>query len=132
MGTYRYTPVSSQVPRIPLISVQLKTPGVNNPAIVTCEAILDTGSDCTLVPFPFLTKVQAKIAGTKINIPVGGSQTIAVPYYVGFVFDSYNHPVFRVFCCPQNDIGEVILIGRDLMNQYRIEFDGINRTFTIF
>ena len=132
MATYPYTFVSDKVPQIPLISIQLKTPELNNPAIVNCEAILNTGSDCTLVPFPFLTKVQAKIAGTKINIPVGGSQTIAVPYYVGVAFDRYTIPVFRVFGCPQNDIGEISLIGRDLMNQYRIEFDGINLTFTIF
>jgi len=131
VGTYNYTFLSPEIPAIPLISVQLTTPGQYRATQLECQAILDTGSDCTLVPIPLLVQVNAQIAGRSIRIPVGGSLTIGIPYYVGLIFDSYTHPVIRVFGCPVDDIGEILLIGRDLMNQYRIEFNGSNLTFTI-
>ncbi|MBZ8180257.1 hypothetical protein [Oscillatoria salina] len=132
MGIYNYTFISPEIPAIPLIKVQLFTPGLTPTTKLDCEAILDTGSDCTLIPLPLLVQVNAQISGRAINIPVGGSKTIGIPHYVGMIFDNNSHPVLRVFGCPIDDIGEIILIGRDLMNQYRIEFDGVNLTFTIF
>ena len=32
----------------------------------------------------------------------------------------------------KNDIGDALIIGRDVMNRYRIEFDGTKLEFEIF
>lgn len=58
--------------------------------------------------------------------------TLGIPYEVGLVFDSYEHSSFQVFGCSVEEIGELLIIGRDLMNHYRIEFNGQALTFTIF
>jgi hypothetical protein len=58
--------------------------------------------------------------------------TLGIPYEVGLVFDSYSYSNFRVFACSVEEMGELLIIGRDLLNLHRIEFNGQNLTFTIF
>ncbi len=131
VGTYNYTLVSTSIPAIPLISVQLKSPSSSSKSII-CQAILDTGSDCTLVPIPLVLKVKGKIVNSSINIPFGGRMTVGIPYEVGLILDRYDYSKFQVFAAPIEDLGELLIIGRDLMNQHRIEFNGKDLTFTIF
>ena len=132
MGTYSYTFVSTAIPPIPLISITLKSPRSNSDPSVKCQGILDTGSDCTLVPIPLLAKVKGKAKKGSVRIPFSGQMTLGIPYEVGLVFDSYEHSSFQVFGCSVEEIGELLIIGRDLMNHHRIEFNGQALTFTIF
>ncbi len=60
MGTYSYTFVSAEIPALPLMGVQLKSPTSNSSISLDCQAILDTGADCTLVPIPFVTRVEGR------------------------------------------------------------------------
>lgn len=131
MGTYSYTPLSPEIPPIPIMGLQLTTPE-SSAVRVDCQGILDTGADCTLVPIPLLVRVNAKVADVAIRIPFSGTVTVGVPYKVGLIFDNYTHSNIRVFGCPADALGDYLIIGRDLMNQYRIEFDGPNQRFTIF
>jgi hypothetical protein len=132
VGTYSYKLVSVEIPPIPLIAVQLTAPGTLSDVRVDCQGILDTGSDCTLVPLPFLMRLNISPASRSVRLSFGGKETIGVPYEVGLIFDRYHKPDFRVIGCPVESISELLIIGRDLMNQYRIEFDGPNLRFTIF
>lgn len=132
MSTYSYTFVSTTIPPIPLISVTLKSPRSNSNSSVKCQGILDTGSDCTLVPIPLLAKVQGKAKKGSVSIPFSGQMTLGILYEVGLVFDSYEHSSFQVFGCSVEEMGELLIIGRDLMNHHRIEFNGQALTFTIF
>ncbi|GAP95301.1 hypothetical protein [Leptolyngbya sp. NIES-2104] len=132
MGTHQYTFLDSNIPPIPLLSVHLATPGLEPRRTIETQAILDTGSDCTLIPLPLLMQVNARIIGRSMRIPVAGNNAIAIPHLVGLQFDQYNLAGIEVFSCPIDDIGELLIIGRDLMNRYRIEFDGQNLAFTIF
>lgn len=86
----------------------------------------------TLVPLPFLVALNLKSAGFGEEIAFGDRKTIGIPYQVGFSFAQYNLPNFQFFGCPVNALGELIIIGRDLLNQYRIEFDRANQKFTIY
>lgn len=106
-------------------------PGAMRQTGLVCSAILDTGSDCTLIPIPLLQRVNARIVARAIQIPVGGVIAVAIPYVVGMAFDQYHLPALRVFGCSESDIGDMLLIGRDLMNRYRIEFDGPKLEFKI-
>ena len=117
---------------IPLISVTLKSPRSNSDPSVKCQGILDTGSDCTLVPIPLLVKVKGKAKKGSVRIPFSGQMTLGIPYEVGLVFDSYEHSSFQVFGCSVEEMGELLIIGRDLINHHRIEFNGQALTFTIF
>ena len=131
MGVYRYTKLDQDLPPIPILQIQLMQPGAVRRAGLICSAILDTGSDCTLIPIPLLQRVSARIIGRVVQIPVGGVTTVAIPYVVGVAFDQHHLSALKVFGCPENDIGDMLLIGRDLMNRYRIEFDGPKLEFEI-
>jgi len=132
VGTHQYTFLTPDIPPIPLLSVQLATPGIEPRRTIAAQAILDTGSDCTLIPLPLLMQVNARIMGRSIRIPVAGEKAIAIPHLVGLQFDQYRFAGVEVFGCSIDDIGELLIIGRDLMNRYRIEFDGQSLAFTIF
>lgn len=132
MGIHQYTFLTSDIPPIPLLSVQLATPGIEPRKTIDTQAILDTGSDCTLVPLPLLMQVNARIIGRSIRVPVAGNNAIAIPHLVGLQFDQYGSVGIEVFGCPIDNIGELLIIGRDVLNRYRIEFDGQSLTFTIF
>ena len=131
MGIYRYTRLGSEIPSIPIVPLELLKPGRFEGESIVGQAILDTESDCTLVPIPWLIQVKVQIADCPIRIPVGGQVSLAIPYEVGLKFDRYRHFVFRVYGCSVDEIGEMALVGRDLMNLYRIEFDGERGVFTI-
>ncbi|MBD1854524.1 MULTISPECIES: hypothetical protein [Leptolyngbya] len=95
MGTYRYTRIGSEIPAIPIVPLELIKPGRFEQPSIVGQAILDTGSDCTLIPIPWLMQIQAQIADRPIRIPVGGVVSLAIPYEVGLRFDQYRHLVFR-------------------------------------
>lgn len=57
---------------------------------------------------------------------------IAIPHAVGLEFDQYRYAAFEVYGCSMDEIGELLIVGRDLMNRYRVEFDGQSLAFTIF
>ncbi len=99
---------------------------------LTCSAILDTGSDCTLIPIPLLQRVNARIVGKAIRVPVCGVAASAIPYVVGMFFDQHHISALKVFGCAETDIDGMPLIGRDVMNRYRIEFDGPKLEFEVF
>jgi hypothetical protein len=131
MGTYRYTRLGSEIPPMPIMPLELIKPGRFEAESLVGQGILDTGSDCTLVPIPWLVQIHAQVADRALRIPVGGLATLAIPHEVGLRFDRYRHFVFRVYGCPVEDIGDIALIGRDLLNLYRVEFDGVKGIFTI-
>ena len=132
MASYAYTLLGENIPAAPLIQVTLSTPGIEPAIALECSAFLDTGADCTLVPFDLLVRVQAQVAGASEQILGTAQQTTSVvPYFVGMSFDCYFHPVIRVRGCPNEVLGGIILIGRDLLNQYCIEFNGPEKICTI-
>ena len=133
MKKYKYNFVSAEFPPIPIIKVQLSDPNQSKSTnVVNCKAILDTGADATLVPIPFLIKLNLKSAGSYQDIAFGDNKTIGIPYQVDFSFAQYTLPKFKVFGCPESALGELIIVGRDLLNQYRIEFDGPKLEFKIY
>jgi hypothetical protein len=114
------------------VPLELIQPGQFDSPSVVRQGILDTGSDCTLVPIPWLIQVNAQIADRALRIPVCGQLSLAIPHEVSIRFDRYRHFVFRVYGCSVDDIGEMALIGRDILNLYRVEFDAPNGVFAIY
>jgi hypothetical protein len=131
MASYRYTRLGEEIPPIPIVPLELIKPGRFEGESIVGQGILDTGSDVTLIPIPWLMQVNAQVAERPRRIAVGGVLSLAIPYEVGIKFDRFRHYVFRVYGCPVEDIGDMALVGRDLMNLYRIEFDGNLGIFTI-
>jgi hypothetical protein len=55
-----------------------------------------------------------------------------VPYLVGLVLDCHTYPVHQVYGCSIDTIGELLIVGRDILNLHRVDFDGPRQQFTIF
>ena len=118
---------------IPIVNLYLQN--LDNPLLATVAdcAILDTGSDITLVSFSIISKLQSKLIKGKKLIPFKGlSREIeGIPYRIKVSFDNeffFNILVLAVADCELN--GETI-VGRNILNRYVISFNGPKLTFTI-
>jgi len=130
VGSYNYTSLGEEKPNAPLITVELASLDKTKPKKVNWRAFLDTGSDITLVPLDALVQISAKVARTPNVYGVGGKKTTVYAYYVAFTMDNHTLPLVPVYGCPIDATGGYILVGRDLLNQYCIQFDGLNQTFS--
>ncbi len=133
MFKQNYTEVRGKSP-LPLIQLQLKNSDNSNVIIIE-EAILDTGADCTLIPFSIIAKLQPKslIRGShkKIIYGVGKNKIITVPYRILMSFDRINFLKIKVYACPDDDTDSLIIIGRNFLNRFCVTFDGRARLFII-
>jgi hypothetical protein len=67
VGSYPYTAISSSIPGIPIMPVTISTPAFDPILGLEIQGILDTGSDCTLIPFSFLAKVNAQVSRSRYS-----------------------------------------------------------------
>jgi hypothetical protein len=113
-----------------------------------CKALLDTGSDFTLVPTKLAYDVDAHFLGrskTAKLFGVGGGSISYIPCCIGIVFDNRYFPNVDVLACHEEDLEKnlyfdldtrnnppyQILMGRDFLNQHKLKFDGSNLEFSV-
>lgn len=97
-----------------------------------CTAFLNSGADCTLVPYELLSEVGAKVTRAReMILGTSRGKTVVVPYFVSLSFDRFVCESIRVRGCASDDLGGIVLIGRDLINSFVLELNGIDLTFTI-
>ena len=129
----KYTEIKNQS-SIPIIKLQIKNLDSSS-WFLEKDGILDTGADCTLMPFSIISQIQAKnlIRGRhqKIVYGVGKQKIITVPYRVLIGFNHRDFIKIKVYACPDDDTNGFIIIGRNFLNRYCITFDGKNRLFEI-
>ena len=134
MSSYKYTILDNgNIPSAPILDIKIISLDQNNIKTITCSAFLDTGSDCTLIPLNFLAKIQAKVASGLTNIQVTGvgSRTVTVyPYYVSILIDKYTISLIKVYGCAVQDTNGIAILGRNILNQLCIKFNGKRETFT--
>ena len=129
--TYSYQTNFPNIPPIPILTLQLFLPGNSDSLRIPCPVILDTGADCSLLPLKLLMQAKAKPTQGVRRIPVCGIEALAVPVEIGLMFSEFILPNVRVYGCSDEDIGEIGILGRDILNRYSVEFDGRSQTFTI-
>jgi hypothetical protein len=132
MATHSYTNVGNGIPAIPILPLQLSGPVQSDLLTLTVPGILDTGSDCTLVPISLLQRIKGRVVDRAIKIPACGQVMTAIPYAIGLTFDHHVLSALIVFGCADDGLDGYVIVGRDVMNGYRIEFNGMEKSFTIF
>ena len=108
MASYPYVDLGTEIPPIPILPIEFWTPGFGGQLGIATQAILDTGSDCTLVPLDILMQVKAKAIDRALRVPVCGELVLAVPYAVGLKFDRHKISSAIVLGCE----GSAIPFGR--------------------
>jgi predicted aspartyl protease len=110
-------------PHAPYIQVLLSNP-IDETQRITCKALLDTGADCTHVPIRFLRSIRVNATGRAKPFLGFGGEKESTPYVISVRLDSKSFET-EVWSWDE----DFVLLGRDLLNEYCVEFDGPNLVF---
>jgi len=117
---YTYTYSEEYDPPMPVIEVGVSLPK-QNAAEVTTLALLDSGSDGTLISIDLLESIGAKPVGpARVHGLWGGSQA-ATMYLVKLYIGPHQLYAIRVAGVAVND---ECLIGRNVLNQLVVILNG--------
>lgn len=130
MSLFNYVDLGAGLPPAPIVALTIYRPEWERQLTenlgYSCTAFLDTGSDCTLLPLQAIAalnlttfKANAQIIG------VGGGQMQGLGCYVDLSIGARHFSAIRAYACRLADLNGHAIIGRDVLNQCLIEFDGL-------
>jgi Retroviral aspartyl protease len=130
---FDYVNVGDGLPSAPIISIKVTPPDwLNKTRKYQIEAFLDTGSDCTLIPLEIISSLELSIVDTSVEITgVAGGRVDGYACYANIWLGEKCVRAVRVYGCISKSLENRVLIGRDVLNQCCIEFDGVNSRLTI-
>lgn len=110
------------VPPAPVAQIKLRNPQTLR-VVANVPMLLDTGSDITLLPKKFCEQIGVEVSETDFLELVGFNEAISAAFYARVEF-SFSRRLFRgKYLVYDQDEG---IIGRDVLNEFRIVFDGVN------
>jgi predicted aspartyl protease len=115
-------------PPAPALEVRLLNP-VSGERTPYQHAILDTGSDTTIVPVELLYFLEVKSFRQQRVLGLWGGEAMVDLYYVNFEISGSLFTRIEVI---GSDTESEILIGRNLCNQLRLLLDGPDQTVELF
>lgn len=115
-------------PPIPVLSIRLAAPGEAS-QVEPLSAILDTGSDGTLIPSQYLERVEAIDLGDAVLRSVLGEAREVHLYEVDMYIDSLLLPSVVVV---GNDHDDEVLLGRNILNKLILLLDGQRNETELF
>jgi hypothetical protein len=131
VGVYADQAVNAEIPAIPILTVQVFQARNPRSLRLDCPSIIDTGSDCTLLPLSVFMNAKGQPIQGMRRIPVCGVEVVGILVMVGLVFGPYELSKIRVYGVSGEEIGDLGLIGRDILNRFKVEFDGPEMRFEI-
>ena len=106
------------VPPAPVMSVEIDAPTRSR---LNVTALIDSGSDGTLVPANLLEAIGARPVGEAIMTAIGGEHYAVQVYVVNVTVGSQRLPAIRVAAMAE---GTEVVLGRDVLNQLTITLNG--------
>ena len=111
---------TAYVPRAPVLSVELAFPD-ESPRVGPLAALVDTGSDGSLVPMAYLEELEASVAySARVRLIFGPPRTVNV-YTVDLIIGSLRIPAVEVM---GDDEGVEIMLGRNVLNRLILLLNG--------
>ena len=114
--TYSYDTVF--MPSMPIIPVKFSSYGEQS---VIENALVDSGSDATMVPRAILEKIGARRGDERRVVGVAGFSYTAISYRVQI---ELAHVVMKTMVVSDRH-GDLVLLGRDIINQLELKLNGI-------
>lgn len=126
MHEYSYIKLGNISP-IPIVRISINNS--RNNKYLQHDAILDTGSDVTLIPISIISKLNPpKIGRVKITKKpqgLGGREIGILPHRIKLGFSDRTLINVKVWSCSDRNLEGCIILGRNFLNRYEITFDGI-------
>jgi len=113
-------------PPAPVAKVKLRNLNTLE-SIADVPMLLDTGSDITLLSRNYCDEIGVDVSDSESLELEGFNQTTSIAYYVRLEFIFLNKIFRGKFLVYNHDEG---IIGRDILNEFSIVFDGINLEWT--
>lgn len=112
-------------PPAPVAEIALRNQ-ITGERIEKIFALFDTGADVSLLPLSAIEKLQIEPSGEKVNL-VGfdESQSFSNAYVLQVIF--LGRKITGEYCTIDDEIG---ILGRDVLNEFSIVFDGVNLEWT--
>lgn len=119
MYTYDYD--FTYNPSIPVIEVEI-TPFQQSTATTSLTAMLDSGSDGTLIPLPALQRIKARRVDRIAMRSITNVRTSVDVYEVSLRVGPHTFHKVRVVADRHNSI---MILGRDILNHLVITLNGL-------
>lgn len=113
-------------PPAPVAQIKLRN-SVDLNVISNVPMLLDTGSDITLLPKIFCDEIGAAVSTTKFLELEAFDQSTSIAFYVSLDLIFLNKLFRGNFLVYEQEEG---IIGRDILNEFSIVFDGFNLEWT--
>lgn len=109
----------SHDPPAPIAKVKIKNKKTSETA-ENIEMLLDTGADITIVPKKFCESIDIEISEDSVELE-GFNTAKSIAFYANFDFYFLNKMFRGNFLVLDLEEG---IIGRDILNEFTLEFDG--------
>lgn len=126
MGQYKYSKNGSAQGEGPYIHVVVKNIIASQVRTFDCMALLDTGSDVTIFPVRELERIGLKSLG-KDKVIEGTSLVRVRPFVASMDLDGKYLPRMPILGWGH----QYSIIGRDVLNKWRVDFHGPQLFFDI-
>ena len=113
------------VPPAPYCEILLSDAG--NVSQRRLGALLDTGADITAIPLNVARRLDLQHRGIVFVEGSVGERVARHTFSASLSLDGISWTALRVMAWNQ----DLVLLGRDVLNQYHITLDGPNQTLTI-
>ncbi len=132
MPKFSYTKFEGISP-IPFVNIYLQNPLDSKLSTIFDCAILDTGSDLTVISYDIVAKLQLRPIDSQKSISFRGlgREAEGTPYRIELSFDSQNYIRSKVVAVPGDILNGEAIIGRNILNCYFITFNGSKLEFII-
>jgi len=125
MSRYRYNQQVS--PPAPFVHVSIRAVAENS-AVSECPAQLDTAADLTVIPSRLADELHLDQLSELSILGVGAHLTTLPTFLVQIQIRDLPSRVVEVLATPDEPY---VLLGRDILNQFRIMLDGPNLVLEI-
>jgi predicted aspartyl protease len=108
------------LPAAPVVEIRLGAPGTETSSGFL-GAFVDTGADATLVPMAHLRQVRARKVDQAVLRSQWGERWAVTLYAVAL---EINHNHFAAIRVVGDEIGDEVILGRNVLNRLRLLLDG--------
>ena len=125
MIRYRYN--EQLTPAAPFVRVSVSPP-IGHDVGLEVPAQVDTGADFTVIPLTVIESLGLEPLGEVPIFGVGGHLAVIASYLVQIRIHDLPATEIKALASPDEPY---VLLGRDVLNNHRIVFDGPNRVLDI-